>query len=111
MYRYLWCHQDHVDVLAEVYSVILHHTQQEAVAQAEGGTRFHGSKDAWVQLGLAAGNTDSSSGIRTRCKHECIPHQADPRVSVDHDSHAPVKGESQSTFIGVGVWRVCDHFM
>lgn len=51
----LWCDQDNVDVLPEVHTIVLHHTQQEAVAQAQGGTRLHGGQDAGVQLGLKNG--------------------------------------------------------
>lgn len=41
----------------------LHHTQQEAVGQAQGGARLHGRQDARVQLGLRAGG---GGGARLR---------------------------------------------
>eukprot|EP00983_Pelagomonas_calceolata_P078253 1154202-Pelagomonas_calceolata.AAC.7 len=48
-------HQHHVDVLAEVNAIALHHTKQESVGQAQGGTGLHGSQQAGVQLGLREG--------------------------------------------------------
>mmetsp|Transcript_35731 Transcript_35731/g.79489 ORF Transcript_35731/g.79489 Transcript_35731/m.79489 type:complete len:676 (+) Transcript_35731:58-2085(+) len=47
-------HQHNVDVLAEVNAVVLHHAQQEAVGQTQGGTRLHGGQDAGVQLSLGS---------------------------------------------------------
>lgn len=57
---HLGCDQADVDVLPEVHVVVLHHTQQEAVAQTQGGTRLHGSQDAGVQLGLDGGGGEGT---------------------------------------------------
>ena len=51
---HLGCHQDDVDVVAEVCSVVLHDAEQEAVGEPQGGPRLHGRQNAGVQLRLQA---------------------------------------------------------
>mmetsp|Transcript_25254 Transcript_25254/g.63637 ORF Transcript_25254/g.63637 Transcript_25254/m.63637 type:complete len:468 (+) Transcript_25254:613-2016(+) len=46
--------QHHVDVGAELSALVLHHAEQEAVRQAQGGAGLHGGQDARVQLGLGS---------------------------------------------------------
>lgn len=60
----LGSHQHDVDVLAEVHAVVLHHTQQEPVGQAQGGAGLHGRQDAGVQAGLGGVGNQQNDHVR-----------------------------------------------
>ena len=57
--------QDDVDVLPEVLLVVAHSTQQEAVRQAQRGSRLHRGQQLGVQLGLQGPCWSAHTGFRS----------------------------------------------